>query len=179
MTEPKSGRLRTNRLELTAATLDHISAEMESPEHLARLLETRLESGWPPGEYDRDAQEFFVSRIREGGTPVVGWYVWYAVRREENQPSILVGAGGYFGPPNEAGEAEIGFSIMPSARRHGYATEMASALVSSAFSDLRVRKIIARTTSDNIASVKALVKSGFRYVCQDQSGNDVFETLKS
>lgn len=180
MGETKSGRLRTNRLELTAATLDHISAEMESSEHLVRLLGTQVEPGWPPGEYDRDAQEFFCCRLKEGGMSVVGWYVWYAVRREEeNQPSILVGVGGYFGPPDEGGEVEIGFSIMPSTREHGYATEMTKALVSNAFSDLRVQKVVARTTSDNMASVKVLVKSGFRYVCQDLSGSDVFEILRS
>jgi len=177
--EPRNDRLRTNRLDLTAATLDHITAEMESPEHLVRLLGTQVEPGWPPGEYDRDAQEFFVCRLKEGGISVVGWYIWYAVRREEeNQPSILVGAGGYFGPPNEGGEVEIGFSMMPSMRGHGYATEMTKALVSNAFRDLRVQKVIAHTTPDNMASVKVLEKSGFRYVCRDQSGNDVFEILR-
>lgn len=180
MDELKNGTLRTDRLELTAATFDHIHAEMESPEHLVRLLRTQVEPGWPPGEYDRDAQEFFGCRLREGGASVVGWYVWYAVRREEeNQPSMLVGTGGYFGPPNEGGEVEIGFSIMPSARKDGYATEMARALVSNAFYDIRVHKVIARTTSDNMASVKVLTKSGFRYIRRDPSGNDVFEILRS
>lgn len=180
MEEPKNGTLRTDRLELTAATLDHIHAEMESSEHLARLLRTQVEPGWPPGDYDRDAQEFFGCRLKEGGTSVVGWYVWYAVRREEeNQPSILVGAGGYLGPPNEGGEVEIGFSMMPSVRGYGYATEMTRALVSNAFCDIRVHKVIARTTSDNMASVKVLMKSGFRYVRRDPSGNDVFEILRS
>ncbi len=178
--EPRNGMLRTNRLELTAATLDHIHAEIESPEHLVRLLGTQVESGWPPGDYDRDAQEFFSFRLKEGGTSVVGWYLWYAVRREEEgQPSILVGAGGYFGPPNEGGEVEIGFSMMPSMRGYGYATEMTEALVSNAFRDIRIHKVIARTTSDNMASVKVLMKSGFRYVCRDQSGNDVFEILRN
>jgi RimJ/RimL family protein N-acetyltransferase len=111
---------------------------------------------------------------------VVGWYVWYAVRREEeNQSSILVGAGGYFGPPNEGGEVEIGFSVMPSMRGHGYASEMTKAFVSNAFSDLRVQKVIAHTTPDNMASVKVLTKSGFYYVCRDRSGTDVFEILRS
>ncbi len=170
----------THRLELTAATIDHIFAEMESSERLAQLLGTQVESGWPPGEYDRDAQEFFACRLKEGGASVVGWYVWYAVQREkENQTSILVGAGGYFGPPNEAGEVEMGFSIMPSVRGDGYATEMTRALVSNAFRDIRVNKVIARTTSENIASVKVLMKSGFSCVCRDQSGNDVFEILRN
>lgn len=172
--------LRTNRLELEAATFYHISAEMESSEHLARLLRTRVEPGWPPGEYDRDAQEFFGCRLKEESMSVIGWYIWYAVRREEeDRPSLLVGAGGYFGPPSEKGEVEIGFSMMPSSQGYGYATEMAKALVSNAFADTRVHRIIAHTTPDNIASVRVLTKSGFRYVHQDQvSGNDLFEVLR-
>jgi RimJ/RimL family protein N-acetyltransferase len=174
-------KLRTNRLELTAATLDHICAEMESSEHLACLLGARVEPGWPPGEYNRDAQEFFKYRLKEGGISVIGWYLWYAVRREElGQSSTLVGAGGYFGPPSKKGEVEIGFSVMPSSRRLGYATEMAEALVSNAFCDIRVQKVVARTNSDNIASVKVLFKSGFRYVCLDKgSGTNLFQISKN
>ena len=59
MEELKCAGLQTNRLDLTAATFDHIRAETESSERLAQLLETRVEPGWPPGEYDRDAQDFF------------------------------------------------------------------------------------------------------------------------
>lgn len=180
--ELKSVRvLRTNRLELIAATFDHICAETESPEHLARLLHARVESGWPPGEYDRDAQDFFGSRLKEEGPSVVGWYSWYAVRREEEgRSSVLVGAGGYLGPPNEKGEVEIGFSVMPLSQGYGYATEMAKALVSNAFGDIRVRRILAHTTPHNVASVRVLAKSGFRRVSRDhESGHDLFEILKS
>jgi len=176
----KCVKLRTNRLELTAATIDHIRAETKSSEHLARLLGTQVETGWPPGEYDRDARGFFGCCLKEGGTSVVGWYIWYAVRGEgEGRSSMLVGAGGYFGPPNEGGEVEIGFSMMPSSQGHGYATEMAKALVSNAFGDIRVQRVIAHTHPDNIASVKVLTKCGFRCTYRDQeSGNDLFEILR-
>ncbi len=180
MEELKCAILQTNRLDLTAATFDHIRAETESSERLAKLLETRVEPGWPPGEYDRDAQDFFGCRLKEGGASVVGWYVWYAIRREEeSRPSMLVGAGGYLGPPNEKGEVEIGFSIMPSSQGHGYATEMAKALVLNALRDIRVQRIIAHTTPDNIASVNVLMKSGFRYVRDQESGNDLFQILRN
>ncbi len=106
--------LSTPRLELIAATLEHICAEIGAPGCLSSLLHARVEPGWPPGEYDGDAMKFFRDRLQEGGEAVVGWYSWYAVQRATpDQPSILIGAGGYFGPPNDAGEVEIGFSIMP------------------------------------------------------------------
>ena len=97
-------RLSTNRIELLAATLDHVCAELESAERLASLLKAHVEHGWPPCEYDQDAQMFFRDRLKEGGASVIGWYGWYALRRgSPDRPPGLVGAGGYFGRPNEEG----------------------------------------------------------------------------
>lgn len=177
MNEPKSVKLSTNRLELIAATLDHLCAEIEAPDRLASLLNVRVEAGWPPGEYDRDAQEFFRDRLQEGGTSAIGWYGWYAVQRgNSNRPSVLVGAGGYFGPPNEEGEVEIGFSIVSAWQGLGYATEIAQRLVENAFADRRVKKTIAHATPINLASSRVLEKSGFQYVCtEEDSGNNLFE----
>jgi RimJ/RimL family protein N-acetyltransferase len=160
--------LFTPHLRLVAATLDHVRAELESPGLLASLLEAEVAEGWPPGEYDRDAQEFFRDRLVEGDPSLVGWYGWYAVQREEpgRQPA-LIGAGGYLGPPNERGEVEIGFSMMPLSRNRGYATEVARALVLNALNDARVRVVLARTAPDNIASVGVLTKSGFELVGPD------------
>jgi [ribosomal protein S5]-alanine N-acetyltransferase len=172
-------KLQTDHLVLTAATFDLICKEIEAPEQLASLLGAQVEPGWPPGEYDRDAQEFIRDRLQGGGISVVGWYNWYAVLREElGKFSPLVGAGGYFGPPSEEGEVEIGFSMMPSWRGLGLATEMAKALIVHAFTDARVQRVIAHTSAQNAASIKVFMKCGFRHVCRDQeSGNDLFEFL--
>ncbi len=181
MNEFNSIKLSTNHLELIAATLDHISAEIEAPERLASLLNAQVEPEWPPGEYDRDAQDFFRDRLKEGGVAVIGWYGWYAVLRGSlYHPSVLVGGGGYFGPPSEEGEVEIGFSVMPAWQGFGYATEMAETLIENAFSDIRVQKVIAHTTFANLASCKVLEKCGFRYVCRnEESGNNRFEILRN
>lgn len=158
-------KLITKNLELIAATLEHIRAELESPEQLASLLNTQVESGWPPGEYDRNAQKFFHNCYKENGISVIGWYVWYAITLPKNYiPSLLIGAGGYFGPPDKDGIVEIGFSIVPSQRQKGYATEIANALVENAFNDNRINKVIAHTTINNKASCKVLEKSGFHYI---------------
>ena len=49
-------------------------------------------------------------------------------------PPTLVGAGGYFGPPDADGTVEIGYSVLPEWQRHGYATQMTEALVNNVFS---------------------------------------------
>lgn len=173
--------LFTRRLRLVAATLDHVHAELDSPGLLASLLQAQVADGWPPGEYDRNAQEFFRDRLGAGGRSVVGWYGWYAVQREEpGRLPALVGAGGYPGPPNERGEVEIGFSMMPLLRNRGYATEMARALVLNALDDTRVRMVLARTIPGNGASIRVLTKSGFELVGPDfDSGICLFQRKKT
>jgi RimJ/RimL family protein N-acetyltransferase len=177
MSKSKNVRLSTNRLELIAITLDHVCAELESPECLAALLNVLVEPERRPGEYDRDAQEFFRDPPGEGGTSVVGgWYGWYTVRRAHFcSPPVYIGAGGYFGPPGASGVVEIGFSIKPAWQSHGYATELAGMLIDNAFKDIRVEKIIAHASPMNIASRRVLEKSGFDYVCEnEESGDDLY-----
>lgn len=155
-------RFSTERLDLEAAGAEHVMAEMDSPGLLGRLLQAEVEEGWPPGEYDRGAQEFFLQRLQEEGPEAVGWYGWYIVRRADGElGATLVAAAGYFGPPNERGEVEIGYSVMPQHQNKGYAREIVGALVEIAFSDPRVKCVNARTSPDNRASQRVLEHTGF------------------
>ncbi len=165
MTSPPTIRRATPRLDLVAATLEHVAAELESPARLAVLLDAEVEAGWPPGEYDREAQVFFRDRLAEGGDAAVGWFGWYAVRRADaGRRAVVVGAGGFLGPPDDDGEVEIGFSVVDSWRGHGYASEMAEALVGVALADRRVARIVAHTTEANVASCGVLRRVGLRRV---------------
>lgn len=177
MGETEQLRLFTKHLDLMAATLDQVQAELASIEQLAVLLGARVEPGWPPGEYDRGAQEFFRDRLVEGGPSVVGWYGWYAVLRGSgDQGPVLVGAGGYLGPPGEDGVVEIGFSVMPDWQGRGYATEMAEALVRKALADPGVHLVVAHTAPGNRASSRVLEKAGFCCVGEDgETGTVRFE----
>jgi RimJ/RimL family protein N-acetyltransferase len=156
-------RIPTARLDLVAATLAHVEAELEGADRLAALLGARVPEGWPPGEYDRSAQEYFRERLAEGGAAVVGWLGWYAVRRADGAaPALLVGAGGYLGPPSPAGEVEIGYSLLPEARGRGYAVELARFLVDRALAHPGVSRVVAHTDAANAASVAVLERAGFR-----------------
>ncbi|MGA9768068.1 MAG: GNAT family N-acetyltransferase [Blastocatellia bacterium] len=154
--------LYTSRLQMIAATLRHVRIELESPDQLSTLLDAHVSSEWPAGEYDRDAMEFFRARFEEGGKEVEGWYGWYAVRKADaNGPRALVGAGGYFGPPDSEGIVEIGYSVLPEWRRKGYASELVQALLELAFSHAQITKVIAHTTESNPASIGVLLRCGF------------------
>jgi [ribosomal protein S5]-alanine N-acetyltransferase len=154
--------IRTARLELVAATLEHVRTEIETPEHLSALLGAAVSPDWPPGEYDADAMGFFRERLEQGGPAVVGWYGWYAIQRADGGlPDALVGAAGYLGPPDEQGRVEIGYSILPAWQAQGYATEITHALVDRALADTAVRLVLAHTQADNHGSIKVLERCGF------------------
>jgi RimJ/RimL family protein N-acetyltransferase len=156
--------LRTPRLDLVATTLQHIEAELENPASLGLLLGVTVPVGWPPGEYDRNALEFFRDRLRAGGSAHVGWYGWYAITRDsEGRRDSLVAGAGYLGPPAQ-GSVEVGYSVIPEARGRGYATELVEALVMHAFTHSEVHSVTAHTSDSNISSTQVLLRCGFQRV---------------
>lgn len=113
-------------------------------------------------EICRHAIEHFRDRLAQNPQNA-GWYGWYAILRSDGSaPSVLVGAGGFFGPPTEDQVVEIGYSIMPSFQGRGLATELVRALVEHGFSTAGVLRVVAHTTPENAGSVRVLEKAGFR-----------------
>ena len=155
--------IRTKTLLLLPSSVELLKAELESPQRLASRLNATVNPGWPPGEYDRPAQDFFLARMIEGGEAVEGWYCWYALERITLPRPLLIGAGGYFGLPDPEGDVEIGFSVVSERRCLGYGSEIAEALAKRAFLDPRVRRVVAHHAPDNTPSKRALEKSGFRF----------------
>jgi len=58
--------IKTPRLNLVAATPALLIAELTSRWKLGAALNAIVPEDWPPGEYDRDAIEFFYERLMSG-----------------------------------------------------------------------------------------------------------------
>jgi RimJ/RimL family protein N-acetyltransferase len=156
-------RIPTERLDLVATTLAHLDAELAGAGGLSSLLGARVPPDWPPGLYDRDAMRFFHDRLTALGDAAAGWFGWYAIARATGSaPATLVGSGGYMGPPDADGTVEIGYSVVESGRRRGYATEMVRALVARAVATPGVTRVVAEARTDNPASQRVLERCGFR-----------------
>ena len=149
------------RLSLVAATLRQVEAELAGPHALALLLGAAVPTSWPPGEYDRHAQEYFRDRLAAASAADAGWFGWYAIARSAPFTSpTLVAAAGFLGPPDADGTAEIGYSVVPEATGLGYATEAVRTLVAWALGN-GASRVVAHTTPSNAASVGVLRQCGF------------------
>ena len=161
----------TERLSLIPATATHVLAELRGNSAFGDLVHAVVPASWPPGEYNRDAQQYFLNSLNEAGEAGVGWFGWYAVRHaDQHVPATLVGCGGYFGPPSVTGVVEIGYSVCPEWHGQGYATEMTRALVAHVTQHAAVSRVVAHTHADNSASMAVLWRCGFaQEIISDQA----------
>ncbi|ESA34106.1 acetyltransferase [Leptolyngbya sp. Heron Island J] len=74
---------------------------------------------------------------------------------------LIVGMCGFKSPPDTAGSVEIGYGIVPSQQRRGFATQAVGLLVKEGFSKSEVQTIVAYTTPSNAASWRVLEKNKF------------------
>jgi RimJ/RimL family protein N-acetyltransferase len=81
----------------------------------------------------------------------------FVVRREDE---CVIGEIGFVSPPR-GGVVTIGYAIVPSARRRGYATEAIAALTEWSLAQPGVDNVRAQTLPDNEASIRALLSAGF------------------
>lgn len=89
------------------------------------------------------------------------WCTEWQVRLKDTGETV--GSLGFKGPPNAAGEVEIGCGIHEAFRCRGYAAEAAKALIDWAFSQAEgLFYIMAETSPENIASQKVLEKLQFK-----------------
>jgi RimJ/RimL family protein N-acetyltransferase len=75
----------------------------------------------------------------------------------------LLGICGFKGRPDEAGSAEISYSILHQFRAQGYATEAVARLVSWAFSHQNVTEVSAETLPHLRQSIRVMEKNGFSF----------------
>jgi len=89
------------------------------------------------------------------------WYTEWQMRLKTD--GTIIGSLDFKGPPDEKGEAEIGYGTDAAYRGSGYTTEAARALIDWAFSQSEgLFYIMAETAPDNAASQRVLEKLKFK-----------------
>jgi RimJ/RimL family protein N-acetyltransferase len=84
--------------------------------------------------------------------------VWVLIERAS---ATVIGDAGFLGAPGADRTVEIGYSVVPACRGHGYATEGVAALVEWALAQPGVETVVAECDSDNTPSIRTLERLGF------------------
>ena len=145
-----------SRLELIPATAEMVEAAIAGPRALGELLGVEVQEGWPvfPQALPRTLERL---RSEPGDT---AWWMHFFVDREKG---LLVGNGGFKGPPDEEGVVEVGYEVAPGLEGQGYGTRAASGMVDKAFAEPAVGAVIAHTLAEDNASNGLLKKLGFAF----------------
>ncbi len=154
--------IETERLFLVVADLPKLEAIVsEDQETLSTLLGgVGIAEQWL---HFPEAMVWMRDYLRESEAEL-GWWNYLIIHRQEG---MLIGSGGFKGPPLYNGEVEIGYEIAPTYQGQGFATEAARAWVDFAFSDPMVRCVIAHTMAEENASNHLLHKIGFQWMGEE------------
>jgi ribosomal-protein-alanine N-acetyltransferase len=150
---------------LIAEDLETARAAQAGNDALAGALGSRLADGWPP-EFFGEAIGYWLPEL-EKNPDLLGWTIWYVVHQVENSVIGLVAFKGL--PVN--GRVDVGYSIVATQQRNGYATEAVQAIIDWAFTDERVERIVGETMPDLAPSIKVMERLGFELVGTDQTGH--------
>ena len=74
---------------------------------------------------------------------------------------LIVGMCGFKNIPKEDDSVEIGYGVIPSQQRKGFATRAVEVLLTEAFSQMEIKSVIAHTALSNYPSQKILQKNEF------------------
>ena len=155
---PASIHLETEHLTLRPLPAEAAAALPRDRAEAARILGAKLEPDWP---LDDIAGNLRLQATAPPGDELYG--VWAVIERETG---LVVGEIGFEGHP-AVGTVETFFSVVPSRRRRGYASEAARALVGWAFQQPGVVHVHARCQPQNFASIATLERAGFHLTRED------------
>jgi [ribosomal protein S5]-alanine N-acetyltransferase len=100
------------------------------------------------------------------------WVAWLALRDGQ-----VIGHSGFHGPPDESGEVEIAYTVLPTLRGRGLGGELVDALIAWCAERPDVVSLRASISPDNAASLALVERRGFRRVGEQVDDEDGLEWI--
>ncbi|MBX3511080.1 MAG: GNAT family N-acetyltransferase [Hyphomonadaceae bacterium] len=152
--------LTSQRLALLALDRELAALQASSRTAFFNAIAVMHEPLWPPAPFETIALDW--ARLQLAHDPEgQGWYGWVLLANGgERSPPRLVGIAALIGRPDDDGEVELAFGLMPEFRGLGYAGETVRALSAWAFAN-GARRVIAHLDAENIHAAHTLAKNGF------------------
>jgi [ribosomal protein S5]-alanine N-acetyltransferase len=155
------------RLKLVDGNLELLTAALAGGGALEALLGVSVADGWAGFPEALPILCTSYSKHPDG-------HRWGSLFFVEPHERMLVGFGGFKGPPSSDAVVEIGYAIAPAFQGQGLATDAVAQMVQRAFADASVRAVDAHTLGHVNPSTRVLEKSGFRKIAE---ANDPDEGL--
>jgi [ribosomal protein S5]-alanine N-acetyltransferase len=146
-------QVEADRLVLRPITAAAAAALVADRPAASELLGASLPADWPHANLLD-----FLPQLAAAGDAVQPFGAWVIVERATDE---VVGDIGFHGLPDERGQVEIGYAVVPSRRLRGYAGEALAALVAFAATQPGVRQITARCEPSNVGSIRTLERGAF------------------
>ncbi|WKA58291.1 GNAT family N-acetyltransferase [Planococcus shenhongbingii] len=154
-------QVTTDRLKVITFELEMIEALLEGPEQLEKLIPYQVLADYPMDVY----KQFFPYKIdRFIEQPEENVWEGLIINRELH---MVIGDIGFKGGPDEKGEINLGYSVLPRFQGHGFATEAAAAMLEWGLEQPGVKKVTATCSPGNIASIRVLQKAGLKQLRED------------
>lgn len=162
--------IETKRLLLIEYTREMIEATIAGIGELEAVLGCEVSEDWPGIDFF-----FYLPYVLDNvkKKPEMTRWTRLVILKEEN---IVIGEIGGQGDPDETGEIELGYSIVPEFQHHGYMTEALSAMLAWLKEQEVITRIFARSFESNLASIGVLERTGFVHQMNEdevQSGGKI------
>jgi [ribosomal protein S5]-alanine N-acetyltransferase len=137
------------------------------------LAAARTATGVPLSDWFLSDEITWLWRLRLDQIAIDAWAADWIVRAAVSIPDgLVVGAGGFHGPPDDAGMVEIGYSSDPAYRRRGYARAMVTELLRWAAVEPSVVTVRATISPENAASLATIAGFGFIHIGEQWDDKD-------
>lgn len=150
--------LETDRLILINYTLEMIQATIGRTEALERASGYQVSPDWPGIDFF-----FYLPYVLENVKKDDRMIKWtrLVVLKQENK---IIGEIGGQGNPDETGEIELGYSIVPEYQNKGYMSEALSEMIAWLAEQPNIIRIFARCYEQNEASIQVLKHNRFVHI---------------
>lgn len=152
--------LNSERLALLALDQGLAALQAGSRSAFFNAIAVTHEPVWPPAPFEAEAFEWAHKHLvhdPEGQ----GWYGWALLANGgERQPPRIIGIAALIGRPDDDGDVEIAFGLLPEFRGRGYGAETVRTLSAWAFEN-GAKRVISHLDAEDHTAQHTLAKIGF------------------
>ena len=156
------------RLDLVSVTADSLRCQIgfgsNMRSDLGQILHAAVPDEWPGEHWEQHVVDYLLNLLAEHPDSQ-GWCRYLLLRPDPQAGDladrVLIGTFGCSFPKPETGEAELGYGILSSWQRQGYAAEAVLAMMPWLRSQRPIHAFTAQTFPHLYGSIRVLEKCGF------------------